>query len=577
MEGIVSGSAITPGMEIQDPGLTVVSAPSRLSHAMDADSAGSIAGQVSSPQGHGARSFQLVLAAMGLSTAPETKADVLSELRAELPEDIQTKDSKLPLPHPKGESSKHEDKRSAGQRFDSARLTASTPAAEASAPNPSPSTIEALPISATTLSMHVTVSPHREMRVAESYPAPSGQAQFQDGKSATLSLDSSISGQAKSATPSSVWPIAAVDRTIGPVQSPVRAQTDSVSGLPERQLHVSQATETLAPLKEEDRSRSLHVSTDDSSEKRTAEASDAPSHPMRNKDMRHEQMRHELTTSAEKILPDAEKSSERSAKTEKTTSDDTMQAKRSLGNAAETLKADSMDPPTPTKPIKMVAAHDVEPNVHTRKAAQSKDATQAVELQASAHPNRESSATQVVGPLDKRELTATPPQTSIKPDPREMFAAMEGESRPSPVWTHAGMNRAEAGFQDPQLGWVGVRARTDAEGVHATVVPSSVEAGKQLGFSMPELQAYVATHHPGQKVTLDLPTQPSNDRAIAQDGAASNQGNSSGNNSRRESQQTADAERHSTSMGPVSTEARRPTESSGIGNPVRGSHISVMA
>ena len=41
----------------------------------------------------------------------------------------------------------------------------------------------------------------------------------------------------------------------------------------------------------------------------------------------------------------------------------------------------------------------------------------------------------------------------------EAFATLDSAARPeTPMWVHAGSHRAEAGFADPTLGWVGVRA-----------------------------------------------------------------------------------------------------------------------
>jgi len=48
-------------------------------------------------------------------------------------------------------------------------------------------------------------------------------------------------------------------------------------------------------------------------------------------------------------------------------------------------------------------------------------------------------------------------------------------------WIHARDNRAEAGFEDPSIGWVRVRAHVDASGVHASVIPGSTEAAEALG------------------------------------------------------------------------------------------------
>ena len=79
---------------------------------------------------------------------------------------------------------------------------------------------------------------------------------------------------------------------------------------------------------------------------------------------------------------------------------------------------------------------------------------------------------------------------------RETFAALDAESAQStPTWVHAGAQRAEAGFEDPALGWVGVRADLSGGGVHAAVVPGSADAAEALGSHLAGLNTYLAEHH----------------------------------------------------------------------------------
>ncbi|HEX4283503.1 MAG TPA: hypothetical protein VHZ28_00325 [Terracidiphilus sp.] len=80
--------------------------------------------------------------------------------------------------------------------------------------------------------------------------------------------------------------------------------------------------------------------------------------------------------------------------------------------------------------------------------------------------------------------------------PKSVFAALDSDLRAAdPVWTHTGANRAEAGFQDPQLGWVRVHAQVDSTGVHATVVPPSDDARQVLSTHMAGLGSYLTAHH----------------------------------------------------------------------------------
>ena len=76
------------------------------------------------------------------------------------------------------------------------------------------------------------------------------------------------------------------------------------------------------------------------------------------------------------------------------------------------------------------------------------------------------------------------------------FAALDaGSARSDPAWIHAGAQRAEAGFNDPDLGWVGVRADLAGGSVHAAVLSGSAEAAQALGGHLAGLSAHLAEHH----------------------------------------------------------------------------------
>lgn len=83
-------------------------------------------------------------------------------------------------------------------------------------------------------------------------------------------------------------------------------------------------------------------------------------------------------------------------------------------------------------------------------------------------------------------------ETSVNAAPRETFAELDAETGPgAPTWTRAGARQAEAGFEDPALGWVGVRAEMSGGGVHASLVPGSNEAAQELGRHMEGLHTYL--------------------------------------------------------------------------------------
>jgi len=96
---------------------------------------------------------------------------------------------------------------------------------------------------------------------------------------------------------------------------------------------------------------------------------------------------------------------------------------------------------------------------------------------------------------------------ATRPDSREAFATLDGADTPgSTTWIHAGTQHAEAGYQDPALGWVGVRADLSGGGVHAQLVPGSADAAQALGSHLAGLNAYLAEHHtPVETLSLTSP------------------------------------------------------------------------
>jgi len=111
----------------------------------------------------------------------------------------------------------------------------------------------------------------------------------------------------------------------------------------------------------------------------------------------------------------------------------------------------------------------------------------------------------------------------------DTFAALDGgTTSAAPTWTHAGTQRAEAGYLDPALGWVGVRADSSGSGLHASVVPGSAEAAQVLGGHLSGLNAYLA-ENPGQKATVTMDS-PENHGGGFQSNQGQGQGSSQQNN-----------------------------------------------
>lgn len=93
------------------------------------------------------------------------------------------------------------------------------------------------------------------------------------------------------------------------------------------------------------------------------------------------------------------------------------------------------------------------------------------------------------------------------PSPDAAFTALDAETRSQRSgWIPAAPSHAEAGYHDPTLGWVGVRADGSRGEVHATVLPASSEAAQALGSHMAGLHAYLAgAHSPVQTLSLSAP------------------------------------------------------------------------
>jgi hypothetical protein len=87
---------------------------------------------------------------------------------------------------------------------------------------------------------------------------------------------------------------------------------------------------------------------------------------------------------------------------------------------------------------------------------------------------------------------------------RDPFAAIDEESvTPAPTWIQTGAHHAEAGYLDPALGWVGVRADAAGATMHAAIVPGSAEAAAALSNHLSALPAYLSEHH-GQTASVTI-------------------------------------------------------------------------
>jgi hypothetical protein len=151
------------------------------------------------------------------------------------------------------------------------------------------------------------------------------------------------------------------------------------------------------------------------------------------------------------------------------------------------------------------------------------------------------------------------------------FAALDASAvNGTASWTHASARHAEAGYQDPALGWVGVRADLNGGAVHASLVPSSTEAAQTLSSHLVGLHSYLNEQHtPVDSLTMSSPE--------GQGTMGGSSRGTDGNGAGAQQQQTG--ETVSSSGVTRSTE----TSSSGMGAqdvlPMipEGSHISLVA
>jgi hypothetical protein len=174
--------------------------------------------------------------------------------------------------------------------------------------------------------------------------------------------------------------------------------------------------------------------------------------------------------------------------------------------------------------------------------------------------------------------------------PGDTFSALDAESGAGkPTWIHAGAQQAEAGYQDPALGWVGVRADASGGGIRAELLPSSADAAQALGSHLEGLNTYLAEHHtPVATLTLSSPGG-----WVGSDGSqGGSQGNGQGGGQGMQQgtgQQTAQSSEAGFSSSPASGATAMPAaasnltawsagqDSSAPAASTGGAYISVMA
>lgn len=171
--------------------------------------------------------------------------------------------------------------------------------------------------------------------------------------------------------------------------------------------------------------------------------------------------------------------------------------------------------------------------------------------------------------------------TAATTDSRDTFAALDtagaGEKA---TWIHASAQQAEAGYQDPSLGWVSVRANASGGGVHAELATASTDAAQALGGHLAGLNAYLADHHAAvESLTITAPNSGSSGFSSDQGAGQGMQQGAGQQNSGAESGFQSGAYTSSASTSSVTSSGASPAVWEGNAQPagLASGHISVMA
>ena len=181
------------------------------------------------------------------------------------------------------------------------------------------------------------------------------------------------------------------------------------------------------------------------------------------------------------------------------------------------------------------------------------------------------------------------PGSGGRSGPDEAFSALDAVGANRLTWVHAGKQQAEAGFEDPRLGWVSVRADVSGGAIHAALVPATADAAQVMGGHLDGLNSYLSEHHAAvETITLAAPGgsahesgepgsqgQGMQQRDGSGQGSSQQQGLEAGSGFSENRQFSADSEEHGVSAISSATEAAQQDtleQASSLGG-----RISVMA
>lgn len=170
--------------------------------------------------------------------------------------------------------------------------------------------------------------------------------------------------------------------------------------------------------------------------------------------------------------------------------------------------------------------------------------------------------------------------SSASTESQETFTALDSGPRPAgAVWTRTEAHAAEAGYQDPTLGWVGVRAQVEHGGVHAAVVPGSDSASEALSGHLSGLSSYLAERHvPVDTLSVTAPESRLDGRGAGAQGG-NQEGQGPGDQSQPSPQRNAQQNERPFASGTPAriAETGLSTSSPQVDRDRNGIHISVIA
>jgi hypothetical protein len=168
---------------------------------------------------------------------------------------------------------------------------------------------------------------------------------------------------------------------------------------------------------------------------------------------------------------------------------------------------------------------------------------------------------------------------------QDTFSALDAGASPvTPAWTRAGSQHAEAGFRDPALGWVSVRADLNGGGIHATLVPSTAEAAQALDGHLAGLSSHLIEQQSPvaslsvASLTMASPSGSGTENGMGQRMQQGAEGNRQGNAPDEAQAATQQNARRTSSASVLNAPGQTRTLDS-LTHPgdLRGTHISVMA